>query len=129
MRKLFFLPLLLTSLLSFSQNVDFKVNSSCLSDNTINYIVGLTHVQLTYPPAKTKEIIEKPSFYPNPVTDILYFLDYEKEMIVEVYNELGQLIIKKQIFNNYIDLSGLKKGLYLIIPKTKDAKPFKILKT
>ena len=95
MRKLFCLPLIFSSLFSFSQTVDFKLNSSSFSSNSINYVVG--HVELIYPSPKTKETIEKPQFYPNPVTDILHFLDYKKEMVVEVYNELGQLVIKTKI--------------------------------
>jgi hypothetical protein len=56
--------------------------------------------------------------YPNPVNDILN-IDTALELdLIEIFNLIGQKIIvfnKKNIINNSINLSELKKGLYMVI--------------
>lgn len=130
---------------SFSQNVNNKINSGGISNNNINYEVGLINVVLVY---EEIEIINNDSltqeennisnpnnsnkfnYYPNQVIDKL-FLKMNNNFLnnyVEVYNELGQLLINKFVNEESIDLSTLTTGMYLIIIKDENTKPFKILK-
>jgi len=145
--------LLLNGICSYGQTVNYKINSSCISNQNINYIVGIMDVKLTYPTAFSKaqetpaegtvvesnEVKEENSsrssdqsfsFYPNPVTDRLYIVqpEHKSEAEIVVYNMLGQLVIQKNMTTDYIDLSTLQKGMYLISSKNNVFSPFKILK-
>jgi len=53
--------------------------------------------------------------YPNPVKDKL-FLELDKHAIIRVYNSLGQKVLRQEYTknNNYINLSKLDKGYYVI---------------
>lgn len=53
-----------------------------------------------------------PLLYPNPTNDYLYILGGNyKKYDLEIYNELGSLILKDAI-TNFIDLSRLCNGIY-----------------
>lgn len=57
--------------------------------------------------------------YPNPVIDKLFLLESLelKHLVdIEIYNDLGQLVLRTQKFNssNYLDVSNLKQGLYFL---------------
>ena len=77
------------------------------------------------------EISENVIVYPNPTVSKIFFktnqiLVNEK---VSIFNNLGQLIIEKQIdAENAIDLTNLSVGVYLIQFENKTLKSFKIIK-
>ncbi|MEZ4906979.1 MAG: T9SS type A sorting domain-containing protein [Saprospiraceae bacterium] len=60
-------------------------------------------------------------FYPNPIVDILNYqvVDTKRQFLIEIYNTSGKLV-KTQIVPdktsevNYLDLSYLAKGIYLL---------------
>ena len=59
------------------------------------------------------------AIYPNPATSELNIMvPKNKELVLEIYNNLGQVVIKKNISNNElmnkhtIDISGLSQGIY-----------------
>ncbi len=59
------------------------------------------------------------AIYPNPATNELNIVTPKnKELVLEIYSDLGQLVIKKNISNNEmmnkhtIDISGLSQGIY-----------------
>lgn len=77
------------------------------------------------------EISENVVVYPNPTVSKIFFktnqiLVNEK---VSIFNNLGQLIIEKQIdAENAIDLTDLSVGVYLLQFENKTLKSFKIIK-
>lgn len=119
---------------SYSQNVNNKINSGGISNNNISYEVGLINVPLVYEKIDVEEEIitdnNKLSYFPNQVTDKLYLL-IDGNIInnnVQIYNELGQILINKTVDEEFIDLSTLKAGVYFVIINNENAKPFKIIK-
>jgi len=54
-------------------------------------------------------------FYPNPVTDVLTIQSQETVESIEVYNLMGQKVLKPStISHGDINLSSLKLGIYLV---------------
>jgi len=56
-------------------------------------------------------------FFPNPAKERIYLNNSENQIIsVEIYNLVGECVLKKNIFNNNteININSLLKGLYLI---------------
>jgi uncharacterized protein (TIGR02145 family) len=63
---------------------------------------------------KAKELTSV-TFYPNPVSDIFYIRNNGSgKIMISIYNLQGILIHSKYTSNNYIDLSGLENGSYII---------------
>lgn len=59
--------------------------------------------------------------YPNPVTDGFYLNAGEKSCAVSLYNLSGVMLFTKQIVNfDYINISGLPKGMYIVKIVTPD---------
>jgi hypothetical protein len=53
--------------------------------------------------------------YPNPATDLLYIDGSEKELVVNIYNIAGSMLISKKVSNSdVIDISSLTSGIYLL---------------
>jgi len=70
------------------------------------------------------------AYYPNPVTDVLYFKGNSNLKSVQVYDLLGKLIIDQHsnAISN-IDLSALQSGTYILKTTTdKGQNTFKIIK-
>lgn len=57
----------------------------------------------------------KVNLYPNPVKDLLYIslLNFDISKI-EIYDNLGRLVVKELYDNNEINLSHLKSGIYFV---------------
>ncbi len=53
------------------------------------------------------------SIYPNPTKDKLFINNAEKS-IVNIYSLNGKLVLKQKLMKNYIDLSKLNAGMYII---------------
>lgn len=71
------------------------------------------------------------SVYPNPISDKLH-IDFSKENTsasIEIYSILGEKILEKQLENDFLDVSGLVSGIYLVkIVSNDTVSIFKILK-
>lgn len=77
------------------------------------------------------EISEDVVVYPNPTASKIFFKTNQilVNKKVSIFNNLGQLIIEKQIdTENAIDLTDLSVGVYLIQFENKTLKSFKIIK-
>ncbi len=64
---------------------------------------------------------KKLKVYPNPAQNRLYFdLKHEQNgtSVIEVYSLLGARVIQTETPHNYIDVSGLPKGIYLLRMKS-----------
>ncbi len=61
---------------------------------------------------------DNPNFtaYPNPTSNILNISIDNKQGVgeISIYNQIGQTLLITKSINNTIDLSGLKKGMYII---------------
>ena len=59
------------------------------------------------------------SVYPNPVQDILYLNNADKNASIEIYNMVGQKVISMTaITKDGLDVSKLTKGVYIVKVKT-----------
>ena len=83
---------------------------------TVNKCLGLNDVD---------GAMENVAIYPNPTTGNL-FIESEKQISIAIYNQLGQLLLNKQITESktQIDLSSFSKGLYFI--KINDGEKVKV---
>lgn len=57
------------------------------------------------------------SVHPNPVKDVINIINSKNDKIKEVslYDLAGKLIFTKNVTNNQIEVSSLKKGVYLMV--------------
>lgn len=101
-----------------SINVNPTVNSAYLvtATNSLNCTATKT-VQLTVNKCLgiKDDVLDDVAIYPNPTTSNL-FIETLKPLSVQVYNQLGQIIIEQNIIETKteLDLSNLSKGLYFI---------------
>ncbi len=79
----------------------------------------------------TSEIDENISFYPNPVTNVLY-IDFGENFNVEIYNMLGELVLSKkcnEANRGEISINKLLAGTYIVkIITPKETVSHKIIK-
>jgi len=59
---------------------------------------------------KTEEVI----FYPNPVNDKLYYKNMKTSNMVMIFDLQGNMVLKEQLHSKPIDISNLRKGVYII---------------
>ncbi|HMK06244.1 MAG TPA: T9SS type A sorting domain-containing protein [Flavobacterium sp.] len=96
---------------SILQN-DGKIVLAGTTDANGNYDFGLVRYSLNNLSA-TAFSSEKFLVYPNPATSILYVSDNDDIQTINIYNNLGQLVISNPEKKN-IDISALAFGQYLI---------------
>ena len=62
------------------------------------------------------EVTGKDGFYPNPVSDVLYFnFNVGSEVIMQIYSATGQLVKEENLSSDgAIDVSDLSEGLYIV---------------
>lgn len=58
-------------------------------------------------------VLEKTSIYPNPTSGMIY-VDDDKSFDAVVYNYQGQVVMRKNNNDGYIDLSYLRTGIYFL---------------
>ena len=70
-------------------------------------------------PVLIQEVMtEKPTFYPNPVSDKI-FIDAENG-IVSIFDLTGQQIFSQSFTDGQVDLSSIKSGIYIIQIQSKN---------
>jgi uncharacterized protein (TIGR02145 family) len=85
---------------SFSDSKVAGYSVRCLSDNVST--IGITNTDEIY-------------LYPNPTREKLYIKNIVySNSILFIFNIQGEQILNKQKFNNSIDISNLKNGLYFV---------------
>ncbi|WP_258561901.1 glycine-rich protein [Chryseobacterium chendengshani] len=93
---------------------------------------GNGRVTITNIPLSTSEVSKKNNIniYPNPATDFLNVTKVSDKATYIIYNIAGQLVIKGDMTGGRIDVSGLKKGTYVIAieDKGKDLLKSKFIK-
>lgn len=58
--------------------------------------------------------IDTISIFPNPARDVLNFRSKENIENIEIYNNLGQQVMKSEVLNQNINISGLSQGHYIL---------------
>jgi hypothetical protein len=70
--------------------------------------------------ASVTSIVDNPiSYYPNPVSNLLFFNSVEDHSIVCIYNQMGQLVLKTEVINSSIETNLLSSGIYMIQVETE----------
>ncbi len=87
------------------ENITLKPNEFVLIDLESPTALGANKTQC-----------DNVKIYPNPVNDRLYLDNLIENAILEIYNVQGKLILSQPHFNgtDYIDVSGLSKGAYVL---------------
>jgi hypothetical protein len=68
-----------------------------------------------YPVSVSSKENNKIEVFPNPFSDVVNFRNIDlKSASIEIYNALGRAILKTNLSKPFLDLSGLKKGIYVI---------------
>jgi len=87
------------------------------------YFMCYSNDELTYPseeactfPSSTKEETNSIKIYPNPVSDKLFIARQNEDLVSEIYNLQGDLIIKN-IRENSVSLENLLSGIYILSTK------------
>lgn len=65
------------------------------------------------------------SIFPNPTETVLNINSSEPIVLVSVYNELGQEVIRKSQISEGVNLEGLPSGIYFVEIKTKGGNTFR----
>ncbi|WP_347925295.1 endonuclease [Pontimicrobium sp. SW4] len=62
-----------------------------------------------------EELVSSVKIFPNPVKDNTIYFSTDKTLDIKIYDVLGKLVVSKAIMNNnYIDISNISKGVYLV---------------
>ena len=67
----------------------------------------------------------KAFFYPNPTNDMIFLTVYKKNSFYYIKNLNGKTLKKEKVSSNKIDVSYLKKGVYILEYENKKTKLFK----
>lgn len=99
---------------------------------TLNTIESIQRLAVTATQVLNTDSFSGDSFtyYPNPVSATLYIDNLTAKSTVEVYNQLGQLVITKEAAaQTTLDMSGLANGIYMVNIQVGDSsKTVKIVK-
>ena len=87
------------------------------SPNTAGFVFDKLSVSAITLSMVDNDIAQKTKIYPNPVKEILYIKNVLDLKSIDLYNNLGQLIL--QFKQESIDVSHLSKGLYFLQINTK----------
>jgi len=88
--------------------------------NNSDFDVCLTKMPIQYILTNNKEIVEEHNsaltIYPNPTSTVIYIDNFypQQQKSVNIYNLSGELELFKLDTENYIDVTDLNQGLYLI---------------
>jgi len=116
-KYLFLLLILLLTSNSFVK-ADMPVCAPFCDTNKVNWLCTINMSSDQLDDIKKKD----PSFYPNPVRDIVNLTNQENVIRVRVISLTGKTLIDIKTPKENINLSHLAKGMYLINFDLKDGK-------
>ncbi|MCF6366209.1 MAG: T9SS type A sorting domain-containing protein [Bacteroidales bacterium] len=107
--------------------IDMNLSAGTYTSNIIGYIGAQPYYSnilelVTSGINLLSKAIKSINVYPNPSSDIINFVIDNKEsnLSVRIYNTKGQLVLyEESVRNNQINISGLRKGTYIINIKSK----------
>ncbi|MDF2934344.1 MAG: C-terminal target protein [Chryseobacterium sp.] len=72
----------------------------------------------------------KVDFYPNPAKNYIQINEKDKDLLINIYDVSGKLVLTSKLINNRINISQLTKGNYIanFINKKGENKSFKFIK-
>jgi hypothetical protein len=72
----------------------------------------------------------KVDFYPNPAKDFIQINEKDKDLLINIYDVSGKLVLTSKLTDNRINISQLTKGNYIanFITKKGEIKSFKFIK-
>lgn len=103
---------------------EFKVFSESQSPISGNKTVGIKGGEDMWiydlsTTASISSIVDNPiSYYPNPVSNVLFFNSVDDHSLVAIYNQMGQLVLKTEVLNSSIETNSLSSGIYMIQVET-----------
>lgn len=110
------------------------VHTCTFSNNTISYVVGKIYVlPLPIEDKKVKDYditVNNIQLYPNPVTNILNIETLDRSFVnfITISDVTGKTLYSNTLENNLIDISFLKRGIYIVKLDNDTTKTFKIIK-
>lgn len=108
--------------ISHNQFKVFSVSESPISGNKTVGIKGGEDMWIydLSTTATISSLVDSPiSYYPNPVSNMLFFNNIEEHTEVLVFNQMGQLVIKTEVLNSSIETNSLSSGIYMIQVETE----------
>jgi len=76
---------------------------------------NLNWFQLDFLSSVKKKRIQEFSVYPNPCSGSINLkMEQSTKKEVEIFNNLGQLVIAKNTYNQVLDINNLNNGIYWI---------------
>lgn len=103
--------------LSFMLLLTFSVNLKA-EESVCTFVCNSDSYEDQLDPFKEKQ----PSFYPNPVRDVVNLTNQENVIRIRVISLTGKTLIDIKTTKKNINLSHLHKGMYLINFDMKDGK-------
>lgn len=91
---------------------------------TFSFIVRVNNPSSTFVGVNNVESVSNISVYPNPTKGVVYIMNngtVEKDVTVNVYNSVGQIVMSRNFgsfMNEKIDLSNLTHGVYTLQVRT-----------
>jgi len=107
----------------FGYSVSLNNNGTIFSAgaNVDTGLVRIYEFDPTLPPNSISEYTtELVNLYPNPTKDIVYFKDVTNIQNVKIIDTRGVVVLNIESSSNFIDVSKLSNGLYLILISAKD---------
>lgn len=98
------------------ENVVFKLGDGTTTSFAMTDVKKMTLAYNEPGLQDIEELSANEGFYPNPVSDMLYFnFNVGSEVIMQIYSATGQLVKEENLsFDGAVDVSDLSEGLYIV---------------
>jgi hypothetical protein len=109
----------LKQLYSNQNSIDFTdpVNIKVIAENGLTYKNWMVEVIISEdsPTVGIDEMSDSPvPVYPNPAHSVLYLKEPVQNVAVSIFDLNGRIYINNRTVSNIVDISSLKKGIYII---------------
>ncbi|APY11742.1 endonuclease I [Seonamhaeicola sp. S2-3] len=100
--------------INVSGDVSIIIDGNSVSSNRVIFD-DLSWTCYTSLSTESNELISL-KMHPNPIKGNRLYFETNKDLDIKIYDILGKLIIDKSVIsnNNFIDVSNIKKGIYLV---------------
>ena len=111
----------------FQGTYSWGESSTTLIGSVIN---GIKYHETNIPTGIDNFAFDNIKVYPNPFTDYINIESLDRVTLIEIFDATGNLILKRKIDNENIDLGKLTAGIYIMkITDSKDkTRQLKLLK-
>ena len=91
-----------------------KDSSPAATGNTIAFDNVTSEFSYVVLNTETNKILKNVSVYPNPSNGFIYIKSNTNLTSLQIFNLIGKKVLETNFVNNRINLSNLKKGIYLL---------------